>query len=415
MLRNLLMWPIRVHLLGSLGIVVVVSLVISAQVSNRYSFANSELVRDVMERWGAPIVQPAPSVRYVTSGAVFNTLKPLPLAGQKIQVQAGMNYRKRGLVYFSGFDFDFSGDYRVVNDRPHDVDLVFVFPIRMQSNQVLLSDFTFEVDGKAAAADMAAGQDKLVWTGRARAGQELSFHIGFRGRGLDSFIYEMDPDLPVRDFEMIFEVSGGDTYDYPGGVVSSDDVQVADGRVSLAWRHASLESGVPVGLILPREQAFDTVVAAMVRRGWAPFLAFFLGLTLLALAGKRRFAFYEAYLLSASFALFFVLLAYLAAFTFFALAFVISWLLVTTLLVLYLRACLGNRAGLVGLGLSIAFLLVPNLAVILEGFTGLIYTVEITFGLGLAMFLTRRSVFRKLLDELSLTGKLPQEGKQHAL
>lgn len=413
-MKNFLLWPLRVHLLGSLGIVVLVSLVISAQVSDRSNFANSELVRDVMERWGAPIVQPAPSLRYVNSGAVFNKLQPMALDSQRIRVDAGMNYRKRGLIYFSGFDFQFSGDYRVKNDRKHDVDLVFVFPIRMQSNQVLLSDLRFEVDGRAEPIDLASDQDKLVWTGRAKAGQELNFHIGFRGRGLDSFVYEMDPALPVRNFEMEFTVSGGDNYDYPAGVVASDDVQQEEERVRLAWRHASLESGVPVGLILPSEQAFDDLISTMVARAWAPFLLFFMGLTLLAMANKHRFAFYEAYLMAAAFALFFVLMAYLAAFTHFAAAFVLAWLLASALLVFYLRACLGNRAALLGLGLSVAFLLVPNLAVALEGFTGLIYTLEITLGLAVAMVLTRRQVFRRLLDDLSLAGAKPAQGGGHA-
>ena len=42
------------------------------------------LYRDVMDRWG-PIVQPGPSVRYVPSGAVFNSLAALPCSRKKSQ------------------------------------------------------------------------------------------------------------------------------------------------------------------------------------------------------------------------------------------------------------------------------------------------------------------------------------------
>ena len=109
-LLSLLLLPARYHFYGSLAIVLLVSAAISGQMLDRQSFANSELHRDVMDRWGAPIVQPSPSVRYVPSGAVFNTLSPLPLQSQEVVVDAAMNYRKRGLVYFSGFDFTFPDD-----------------------------------------------------------------------------------------------------------------------------------------------------------------------------------------------------------------------------------------------------------------------------------------------------------------
>lgn len=103
-LLALLLLPSRYHFLGSLLIVMVVSSAIATQMTDRRNFASSELYSDVMDRWGAPIVQPGPSVRYVPSGAVFNSLAALPLQSQEVTVDAAMNYRKRGLVYFSGFD-----------------------------------------------------------------------------------------------------------------------------------------------------------------------------------------------------------------------------------------------------------------------------------------------------------------------
>ncbi|HND10766.1 MAG TPA: hypothetical protein PLY80_10035, partial [Pseudomonadota bacterium] len=87
----------RYHFASSLLIVMVVSTAISTQMTDRRNFASSELYRDVMDRWGAPIVQPGPSVRYVPSGAVFNSLTALPLQSQEVTVDAAMNYRKRGL------------------------------------------------------------------------------------------------------------------------------------------------------------------------------------------------------------------------------------------------------------------------------------------------------------------------------
>src|SRR5262245_50201446 len=64
----------RYHVWGSVLIVLIICWVVAQQVGDRRNFANSELYRDVMERWGAPIAQPMPSVRMVPSGAVFTRL-----------------------------------------------------------------------------------------------------------------------------------------------------------------------------------------------------------------------------------------------------------------------------------------------------------------------------------------------------
>ena len=68
-------------------------------------------------------------VRFVESGSIFNTLEPLPLDRQRVTLAAEMNYRKRGLVYFSGFEFDLRGEYAVTNPRSDEIDVVFVLPV----------------------------------------------------------------------------------------------------------------------------------------------------------------------------------------------------------------------------------------------------------------------------------------------
>ncbi len=407
LLHLLVVLPVRHHLFGSLAIVLGVAVVLSAQITDRTSFADSELRRDVMDRWGAPIRQPAPSVRYVPSGAVFNALEPLALAKQHVDVEARMNYRKRGLVYFSGFDFAFRGRYEVQNPEARDVDLVFVFPIEAPRNQILLSDLQFLVDGQPAAV-AAEREAALVWTGRAAPGQTLAFDIAFKGRGLESFTYLLDPELRVNDFRLGLRVAGGANYDYPAGVVPAATTEVGEDQVALGWAYGSLESGVPVGLVLPAEQAFDELVATLLLRSPVPFLLLFAGLVALGLWRGRVFRIWEAYLLAAGYGLFFVLLAYLAAFLDFYLAFGLSLAGVAGLLYAYLRLLLGSRPALLGLGLVAAFLAVPSAAVVLDGYTGLVYTLEIAGLVAGLMVLTARPAFATLVEGL-LAGEEREE------
>ena len=100
------------------------------------------------------MVQPSPSLRYVQSGSIFTEArKPLSFNRQEVLLDAVMNYRKRGLRYFSGFDFSLAADYAAHNPEPNDIDVAFVFPIVVDKSQVLLSELQFRVDGKDAQFD----------------------------------------------------------------------------------------------------------------------------------------------------------------------------------------------------------------------------------------------------------------------
>jgi hypothetical protein len=386
------------HFFGSTLIVAAVTTVLALRVTDRRNFADSELYKDVADRWGAPIAQPMPSVRFVPSGAVFTTLSPLPLTSQKIRVDAAMSYRKRGLVYFSGFDFALTGDFTAKNDQGRDVDVVFVLPISLETNKVMLSDLALAVNGKPVPASLAAETDKLVWTGRLGPDEEVLFHVAFRGRGLDSFVYRLDPAAEVKDFELALNVTGGDNIDYPAGVAPATEIRGDAGAVQMLWRFGSLESGISVGAILPSERSYDTIISTIVERAWAPWLLFFVVLAGFGHLRGRRLAMHEAYIIAAAFALFFVLVAYWTAIMHFYAAWLLAFGVIGTLLVFYLRRIFGDAGGRLGAALSGSALLLPSLAVMLQGYTGLVYALE-TLGLLIAaMVITHRDDVRRLLD-----------------
>lgn len=381
------------HVIVGLVLVAVTSGIIAHQVESRMDFAATELVKDVESRWGAPVVQPAPSVRFVESGSIFTELAPLALDWQHVRVEARMNYRKKGLRYFSGFDFLLTAQYGVRNPEAHDIDVAFVFPIEVDKSQVLLSDLDFRVNGAKAALDLGADRNRLVWTGRVEKGQGCTFSIRYRARGLEQFVYRLDPALPARDTRLSVNVQGGANYDYPDGVLAATSVSQRDDGVTLDWTFPSLESGVTLGIILPSEKTFDAIVGTMARRAWAPFLVLIALLSALARRHARPLCFYESYLVAAVFGFFFVLLAYLGAFMNFYLAYAISTLGLGAALTAYLRAIFSAERVTLLCGLWASTMIVPTLAVVLQGYTGLIYTIEILAALlGLMVLTTRRGV-----------------------
>ena len=389
--------------------VVFTAWVMSSQIGDRFGFANADLKRDVMERWGAPIVQAAPSVRYAESGAVFNELRALAFDAQALAIHSRMSYRKRGLVYFSGFEFSFDGKFVVTNPKSFPIDMVFVFPVQSQSNRILLSNLEFLVEGEAQTLPLDVGTDKLVWTGRVQGAESKSFQIRFKGQGLDRFTYVLDPALAVRDFSLVVDIEGGDNYDYDFGIVPAHVVQADDDAIRLSWQFESLESGVPVGVSLPSETSFDSIITTMALRSWATFTLFFIALILLFRVSGLTLAWHDAYLVSGMYAFFFVLLPYLAAYMNFYLAFLVSACVVSYLLFTHLTRLLGMDSGWLVLAMVLALLVVPTLAVVFQEHTGLIYSLEILAGLFAVALLSTNPKFRAAvasIHEAPHTGEL---------
>lgn len=385
--------------IGGLFIVFTLTLVIAEQVESRDDFANSELASGVEERWGAPVDQPAPSVRAAPSGTVFTSLEALPLSRQHVTVDATMNYRKRGLRYFSGFDFDFTGQYAVANPRPHDIDVAFVFPIEVNKAQVLMSDLQFLVDGQPAPLELGDERNRLVWTGRIAKGEARQFTIRYRARGLDSFQYRLDPSLPAHDVKLHVGVVGGDNFDYPAGALSASAVSQSKDGIGLDWAFSTLESGVTLGVRLPSLKTWDTIIATMARRAWFPFLALVAMLMALGVKHRRPLAFYETPLVASLFGMTFVLIAYLSALLMFEIAWPLSVLGLGTIFVVWLKRLMPDESTKTFVGLWAAAMVVPTLAVVAQGYTGLIYTVELLAGLIGALVLSTRKSVRGWLDD----------------
>lgn len=375
----------------------------SLQTISRTSFANTELYNGVMDTWGTPISQPSPTVRYLKSGSNFNHLKKMAFTGQKVTVNASMNYRKRGLVYFSGFDFTFTGEYTLVNDESDPIDVVFIFPLQFQNNNTLLSDLQFEINNKGMPIKRSAQSNKISWTGRMKSQERITLSIQYTGRGLDHFIYDLDPSLPVKNFIMDYTVEGGVNYDYPHGVIAATTVDHNnDDQLHLQWKYNSFESGVPVGIILPSEKSFTAIVNTMILRAMVLFFLYYISINCIALLCGRPLKTIESYLLSFAYGFFYILLPYLAAYMNFYVAYFISIGLIVLLITLFMSMLMERRAGIYTVGILGSFLLIPTLAVTIEGYTGLIYTIEILLGLAGVMWLTTKDVLQKIIAMIAL-------------
>src|SRR5467141_2259035 len=113
---------------------------------------------------------------------------------------------------------------------------------------------------------------------------------------------------------------------------------------------------------------------------------------------ERPLLFYESWLLAAAFGFTFVLLAYLAAFLNFYLAYAIALVGLGLAVVLYLQRLMPRERRETLWCIWVATMLIPTAAVILEGYTGIIYTLEILAALLGVMALSIRADVRAFLQ-----------------
>jgi inner membrane protein involved in colicin E2 resistance len=195
-------------------------------------------------------------------------------------------------------------------------------------------------------------------------------------------------------------ITGGHNFDYPYGVAPATGIEVGKNSTQLHWRYNSLESGIVVGAVLPTMDAYDNFILTMVARSIVPFAMFLAALIYLCTIRQIQLKFYETYIVSLAYGFFYVLLAYLAAFMNFYVAFGVSLLVIGVLLIGYLANRIG-RSSLSYLNwIYLAFLIVPSTAVLFEGYTGLIYCIEVLSGIVALMIVTSRPSFNQFLTNL---------------
>ena len=210
--------------------------------------------------------------------------------------------------------------------------------------------------------------------------------------------YAMDPSLRADNVHIEFKVKGGENIDYPQGALSAQQVQHSEEGVTLLWDFPSLQSGVMVGAVLPSQKTYDTLISSMALRGNITFVVLMGLLIALSIHHRRKFLFFESYLLAAAYGFSFDFLAYLAAFMNFYVAYMMTLFVFGGITCFYLLKIFPQeRPWVFGL-LWISTWLIPTFAVILEGYTGLIYTLELLVALFGLMRLSMNDSIRNLLS-----------------
>ena len=378
-------------------------MILGGTIFSRTYSAESKLENKVASSWGTPQAQTSPTAAYwttqLTSQKVtedgHTTIRqteqsvrtPVSLESSRINVALDLKQRQKGLLWYSTYAVQFSGDYAFLNPSSEPRTVYFQMPL--PAAQAVYDDLTILIDGKPAI--VTTNKNYASASAVVPGGSLVPVTFSYRSQGMDTWAYKFGDDVSqVHDFALSIKTNFRDV-DFPQDSLSpTDKLETADGWV-LNWKYNNLLSGLHIATTLP-EKLQPGPLAGQISL-FAPVSLFFFFFVIFGITTLREIDLHPVnyFFLAAAFFAFHLLMAYLVDHVSIHLAFVICSLVSVFLVVSYLRLVVGFRFAAVEAGLAqFVYLVLFSYAFFFKGFTGLTVTIGSIVTLFVAMQLTGR-------------------------
>lgn len=378
-------------------------LILGATIFSRTYSAESHLDEKVTSSWGAQQTQTPPIARYWTEKTVTEKVQEngqtidrqvnrsvptqLPLESSMINVALDLNYRQKGLLWYSTYAVDFGGAYKFQNNSGKDqsVDVQLKFP----AAQAIYDGLAVTVDGKPMPLH-TDGSGATV-TIPMSAGQTAEVAFSYRSQGMDKWVYKFGDNVSqVRDFTLIMRTNF-DAIDFPPDTLSPTSKQPTPNGWELTWKYSNLLSGFEIGAAMPQKLQPGPLAGQISL--FAPVPLFFFFFLMFIITTNRAIDLHPMnyFFLAAAFFAFHLLMAYLVDHISVHIAFLICSFISVFLVVSYLRLVVGIRFAALEAGFAqLIYLVLFSYAFFFKGFTGLAITVGSILTLFLVMQMTGR-------------------------
>ena len=380
-------------------------MILGTSIYLRTESAGSELSSRVASTWGTAQEQHPPVASYVTK--VTKTVETeengkkikktetrdvtnaVPLGSSQIVADLHIDYRQKGLLWFSTYRVGFAGNYTFRN--PTGQEETFTIRLPLPSKQAVYDGMEISLDGQVLPLDF--GGAEAIARGALKADATGVVRIAYRSQGQDNWIYKFssgDEVTRVKDLHLLLKTDFGG-FDFPENSLSPTEKRQTSEGWELKWDYQNLVSGFNIALRMPQKLQPGPLAGRISYFAPVPlFFFFFLVFILSTLRGIDLHPMNYFFLACAFFA-FHLLLAYLCDHVSIHAAFAISSAVSILLVVTYLRLVVNLRFAVVEAGLSqLIYLVLFSYAFFFEGFTGLAITIGAILTLFVVMQMTGR-------------------------
>jgi inner membrane protein involved in colicin E2 resistance len=380
-------------------------MVLGTSIFLRTESTGSQLSGRVASTWGTAQEQHPPAVTYLTHETKTVEVEEngkkikkteirdvpcwVPLDSSQIVADFHIDYRQKGLLWFSTYRVAFAGNYKFQN--PTAEERTFAIRLPLPAKQAVYDGVEITLDDKPLALDFGGTEV----TAHARLGPNAAGTVraAYRSQGQDNWNYKFsngDEVSRAKDFHFLIKTDFGG-FDFPENSLSPTEKRETLQGWELKWDYQNLVSGFNVALKMPQKLQPGPLAGRI--SYFAPvslFFFFFLVFILSTLRGLDLHPMNYFFLACAFFA-FHLLLAYLCDHLSIHAAFAISSAVSILLVVSYLRLVVNGRFALLDAGLAqLIYLVLFSYAFFFEGFTGLAVTIGAILTLFAVMQMTGR-------------------------
>jgi inner membrane protein involved in colicin E2 resistance len=397
MIRHIL--AIVLILVGTSVAWIILGITIFARTYN----VGSDLTSRVESTWGAPEEQTPPVVGYqrqesktveteengkkVRRQEIASTVVPVPIEGSRIDANFHIDYRQKGLLWFSTYVVNFSGQYDFRN--PNATGENFVLQLPLPAKAAVYDNIEFLLDDKPLPLEFSGSQAKAE--ARVPAKTNGVLRVAYRSRGMNSWRYKLGHDISqARNFHLVArtDFSG---FDFPDNSLSPTEKRKTKDGWELEWNYQNMVSGFDIAVQMPQKLQPGPLAGRI--SYFAPVSLFFFFFAIFILSALQRIDLHPMnyFFLACAFFAFHLLLAYLADHVSIHVAFAISAIASVGLVVSYLRLVVSTSFAIREAGAAqMIYLILFSYAFFFEGFTGLAVTIGAVVTLFVVMQMTGR-------------------------
>jgi inner membrane protein involved in colicin E2 resistance len=365
--------------------------------------SDSQAKSRVASSWGSAQEQSPPTAGYaevseenVTSVENGTTVTkpeknqkwiPLPLEKSLVNADLTIDYRKKGLLWYSTYKVKFAGTYFFQNATGAARDVTFT--LRLPAEQAVYDDLSISVNGNPAQVQNSKNEAYTVFS--MKPGETATLNVAYGSQGLERWSYNFGEGVTeVKNLDLHLHTNFKDFDILENALSPTSEVREANGW-DLNWKYANLLSGYRIGIELPQKLQPGPLAGRI--SYFAPVSLLFFFFVIFVLTTVRGIDLHPMnyFFLACAFFSFHLLMAYLVDHLSIHLAFIICSAVSVFLLVSYLRLVVGLRFAAFEAGLAqFVYLVLFSYAFFFDGYTGL----AISIGAILTLFMVMQTTAR---------------------
>ena len=175
--------------------------ILGTTIFTRTYSAESGLSGRVASTWGAPQQQAPPAItrewqevktiedeydgKKRTRKETYQHSDPVKIDGSRITAALHVDYRQKGLLWFSTYKVDFDGSYTFQNPKTSEEEFAIALPLPAQ--QAVYDNVQLKADD--AALPLLFSGSQVLARVRLAGGAKAVLHAEYRSQGLDSWRY----------------------------------------------------------------------------------------------------------------------------------------------------------------------------------------------------------------------------------